>query len=296
MADPREVGERFRHAREARQMTIEEVAKRTHISLRYLHAIEQGDLNNLPETIYIRGFVKKYAELLDLPSQELLSAYPSHPHEVPLVHTPSKPATPHIDYVPVFGVFAVIVIFVGAYWLATPRIEIITASPDSANVASASAKVKAPSKPPASSNPRSAASPRVSKPVAAPGSSTRPSTASPSTQGTQAVRSHHPATTPQPSFSKQPTRKASAAPSPKATPARLVTIAFKLRDDCWLQVLVDGQNKLEGLYQVGAERSFTGRHIEFTAGNGAGARLYRNGEDLGMLGARGEVVTRHFRP
>ncbi|HAG10097.1 MAG TPA: hypothetical protein DCK76_01585 [Desulfotomaculum sp.] len=67
-----ETGETFRKAREARGLSLEDVARQTKISLRYIKAIEDNSFDVLPGGVYTRGFLRSYARLLDLDAGELL--------------------------------------------------------------------------------------------------------------------------------------------------------------------------------------------------------------------------------
>lgn len=55
------VGERLKTAREAKGMTLEQVATETRIPLRQLQAIEDSQYDKLPAPAYSLGFVKAYA-------------------------------------------------------------------------------------------------------------------------------------------------------------------------------------------------------------------------------------------
>ena len=54
-------GEKLRRAREARGLTLDEVAARTRVPLRHLQAIETSDYLHLPSPTYAVGFAKAYA-------------------------------------------------------------------------------------------------------------------------------------------------------------------------------------------------------------------------------------------
>ncbi|TES89934.1 MAG: helix-turn-helix domain-containing protein [Anaerolineales bacterium] len=68
------VGRELRQAREAKSLSIEQVSREIRIRSRYLEAIEEGDLGTLPSAVHVRGFLRSYAEFLELNSDELLSA------------------------------------------------------------------------------------------------------------------------------------------------------------------------------------------------------------------------------
>jgi cytoskeletal protein RodZ len=60
------VAEQLRVAREAKKLTIEQVAEFTKIRTDHLRALEQGNFDVFSAPIYIRGSVKNYATLLKL--------------------------------------------------------------------------------------------------------------------------------------------------------------------------------------------------------------------------------------
>jgi cytoskeleton protein RodZ len=69
-------GQRLRHARETRQLSVEDVANALHLSARHIEALEHEDLNHLPDPSYICGYLRGYARYLDLPAEELLDHFP----------------------------------------------------------------------------------------------------------------------------------------------------------------------------------------------------------------------------
>jgi cytoskeletal protein RodZ len=73
MSEMPNVAEQLRLAREARQLTIEQVAELTKIRTDNVRALEAGQFNTFSATIYIRGSVKNYARLLKLDEASLLA-------------------------------------------------------------------------------------------------------------------------------------------------------------------------------------------------------------------------------
>ncbi len=69
------LGEKLRQAREARGVTISEIAEQTRISSHYLEAIESDDYRTLPGGIFNKGFVKSYAKYVGVDEQEALQDY-----------------------------------------------------------------------------------------------------------------------------------------------------------------------------------------------------------------------------
>ena len=60
------VGLELRRAREARSLSLEEVAHATHMRVHYLRALEEGDLAAIPSRAQAKGFLRAYADYLGL--------------------------------------------------------------------------------------------------------------------------------------------------------------------------------------------------------------------------------------
>ena len=68
------VAEQLRVAREARKLTIPQVAEVTKIRTDHIRALEEGNFNVFSAPIYIRGSVKNYATLLKLDVPQIMAA------------------------------------------------------------------------------------------------------------------------------------------------------------------------------------------------------------------------------
>ena len=66
------VAQQLRTAREAQDLTIEDVANLTKLRTDHVRALESGNYDIFSAPIYIRGFTRTYAKLLKLDSQALL--------------------------------------------------------------------------------------------------------------------------------------------------------------------------------------------------------------------------------
>ena len=70
------LGKTLQKARQARGVTLEEVARETRISRRYLEALENENFGLLPAPVYARGFLRIYARYLGLEPAELMPLFP----------------------------------------------------------------------------------------------------------------------------------------------------------------------------------------------------------------------------
>lgn len=65
-------------ARTERGMTLEEIAEGSGIPVRALAALEADDYARLPEAVYVRGYVRRYARLLGIAAQPLVDDFDAH--------------------------------------------------------------------------------------------------------------------------------------------------------------------------------------------------------------------------
>jgi transcriptional regulator with XRE-family HTH domain len=67
-----EIGITLRNARVQRGLTVDQVAQETRISPRFLEALEAEAFDELPAPVYVRGFLRSYANFLHLDATPLL--------------------------------------------------------------------------------------------------------------------------------------------------------------------------------------------------------------------------------
>ena len=96
---PEGIGQQLRAEREARGLTIEQVAAETRIPMRHLVVIERGDFQDLPARTYAVGFARTYARMLELDTDEVvarvrdeLDAQPPVRQHRPAAFEPGDPA------------------------------------------------------------------------------------------------------------------------------------------------------------------------------------------------------------
>lgn len=73
----KEIGSQMRQVRTEKAVSIDEVATKTRIQARLLVAIEEGNIEHLPEPVYIQGLIKQFAEALGLNGLEYAGAFPT---------------------------------------------------------------------------------------------------------------------------------------------------------------------------------------------------------------------------
>ena len=71
-----EIGTQLHNVRSQKRLSLPDVAAKTMVQERFLEAIEKGQPEELPEALYVRGFIRRYAELLGLNGVELSERFP----------------------------------------------------------------------------------------------------------------------------------------------------------------------------------------------------------------------------
>ena len=69
------VGEIFKKTRVEKNLTLEEVEKKTKIRAKFLKALEENDWEKIPSPVYTRGFIKNYSEFLGISPEKILAIF-----------------------------------------------------------------------------------------------------------------------------------------------------------------------------------------------------------------------------
>lgn len=145
-ADVVTAGQRLREAREAKKLTIEDIAAQTRIPTRHLASLEAGDWEKLPAPTYSIGFAKNYASAVGLDRNEIgeqLRTEMGGTRPAAMAHPEIYEAADPARTMPkglVFGAIALLVLAViGLTWIndsslesneATAEVENVTAPPE----------------------------------------------------------------------------------------------------------------------------------------------------------------------
>ncbi len=70
-----EIGLNLKKAREAKGFNLETIHENNKIPVHYLQAIEEGNHDIMPEPVYVNGFIKRFAEALNLDAFALANDY-----------------------------------------------------------------------------------------------------------------------------------------------------------------------------------------------------------------------------
>ncbi|MGD9888492.1 MAG: helix-turn-helix domain-containing protein [Halothiobacillaceae bacterium] len=74
-AEGHSLGAMLRHARETAGLSQADLARQLNLGARIVDAMEREDLQTLPSAVYVQGYLRKWAEHLQLDEQQLFQAY-----------------------------------------------------------------------------------------------------------------------------------------------------------------------------------------------------------------------------
>lgn len=122
-APPPGVGTQLRNAREAKGLTLEQVAAQTRIPLRHLETIESGDYSRLPGRTYAVGFARTYAKTVGLDQGDVVAMVRAEldqqsgvEDQRPATFEPGDPARVPSRGLGWFAVFALILLLAGGFF------------------------------------------------------------------------------------------------------------------------------------------------------------------------------------
>ena len=70
-----QIGQKLKVAREGQSLSVGQVYDRTKIPVNHIDALESGRLDDLPEPVYVAGFIKRYGDMLGLNGQSLADEF-----------------------------------------------------------------------------------------------------------------------------------------------------------------------------------------------------------------------------
>ncbi|NWG22020.1 MAG: helix-turn-helix domain-containing protein [Chloroflexi bacterium] len=264
-----QLGEQLRAARESQGISLSQAAAETRILQRYIVALEDGDYQNLPGDVYIRGFIRNYAAFLGLSADELIECYRyerGRTDPIRIVPATSNPRVRGCVAPSLIGVFFVVLALVGVTYLvlsATNRIG------ESAQLAAAPTITPPPAPSPLPTVPPDA---------------TRPPLVSPT-------------------VTRVPIAGVVMTPAPTKTREPEAPIVLEVRIDpgdnpgSWLEIKTDGESVFRRVLAPGRSVRYTARRsVSVRAGNAAVVTVVINDQERRLGATPGEVVTFDWPP
>ncbi len=276
----KEIAEYLYQQRQHQGISLEKIAKQTYIPQRILQALESAQLDILPEPVYIKGFIRRYADVLGLDGMMIADAFDVEPaslaHTVPEMQPEIAASVPH----PVLS-------------LPEPQPEVPAERPSDRTP-----------RPERSAHSGSSFLPWLGAGIAALAvgafafsllSQPQPRAA---TQSATTTLPTQPSGSPLPPKSPSPDATISATPAAQdatLTAESPIQVDLNLTDRSWLEVSVDGKVEYEGSLEKGAQRTWKAKKsILIVAGNAGAVVASFNQGEAKALGKLGSVVTVKF--
>jgi cytoskeleton protein RodZ len=262
------VGRYLRQEREKKGVSLDSVAKVTRITMENLEALERDDFQAISAPVFVRGFLRSYANYLGLDPQELVSRYDS---QTDLFKAPRAKETPQPpkEENPLTKYLVYLCILLGAVALSFYYFQRSSPPPS-------------PLPPPAPVAPAPAQGPPSPAPALKP---------PPPKAATPAGKTLPKAILPEKKPAEKLPASAAALPDKDAPQERRHVLKAVAGDKTWMRILADDQQTFDVLLQPKETATWTARRrFEITLGNAGGVELSLNGAPLGPLGKPGEVV------
>jgi cytoskeleton protein RodZ len=282
------LGPYLRGLREAKGMSLDDIARSTRVGRRHLEALESDTFTELPAPVFVKGFIRAYCEFLDSSSDEALGLYRETTGEPAAPHGPPRPLlAPRTRRAGPLAISIILFVALGASLFAL-RLGLQSSRKDNVSVPAKEEARKAATPTPAAS----ASKPAADIPTAP---STAQTPAAPSPPAAPFAPSSSSAALTTSASASTPTPPPSSAPG-EAKPGNHHLIVRAI-EPTWLRVQVDDGQVAEELLQAGAVREWTAtRRFTLTVGNAGGVELDLDGKRMPSLGAKGAVIQRLVLP
>jgi len=269
------IGESLKSTREAKGISLEQAEEDTKIRKKYLQALEEGDYDVIPGRVYAKGFLRNYANYLGLNQEEVMLEYK-------LLGAPLKDEHKRVDIeasiskkrrlsgrsdrktylaTVLIAVFALLVLVLYNFVYKNTN--------------------------------KNGSNPAAEGPGTEQSDKTKPADREPSNQ--------QPA---QPGENGNPSGNNTGAGTSGQTgttgnngqSVSGVNLTLNIKDGIsWVRVIVDGNNKFEGNLNPGESRTYSGiDKISVRVGNAGAVEAIVNGQNMGIMGERGQPLTKEF--
>jgi cytoskeleton protein RodZ len=274
-----EVGQKLCRQRELLGLSLEDVARHTHLRRHYLQALEEGNLSGLPSPVQGRGMLKNYAVFLGMDADALLLRFADglqarlaikQMARQPAAEGTVRPGRPlpapvrrvlSVDVL--VGVGLVIFLAIFAIWGAIRIFNLRSQS------------VVSPTAP-------SIAAVLLAAPTETPALTLELGTPTPALGAAQPLNL-------------APTLGVSSTLQIPSSGSQPVQVYITVNQSAWMRVTVDSKVEFEGRVIPGSAYSFAGKDaIEVLTGNGAALQIFFNQQDLGAMGNFGQVLDQIF--
>jgi|GEM_PF-882131 len=287
------LGTYLKRSREEKNVSIEQVAYATRISLKMLRALEEDDHSALPASTFVRGYLQAYAKYVRLDTQDLLLRYQHHLATVP----DSKRGAIRSHYlyvreryqekrrlVMVIALFALMLTVAGAYFFLKAQREKRKQLGKMVEIVQKSEEAK-----PSGTSTATETAVSEKKPVEKPAQPEKPVTPPP------AVAVPPPAPTPPTAPAKVPETKAEPVPASPPGQNKNFNLLLRANEDVWFRYQTDSDEVKDLTLRAGKAMMLRAdKVVKIFSGNLNAMKATLNGKELAALasakGAKSAVL------
>ncbi|UCH44263.1 MAG: helix-turn-helix domain-containing protein [Nitrospiraceae bacterium] len=271
--------------REKQNKSLEEIAHRLKLSPDYLQAIEEGSYGSIPAEIFVKAYIRFYADALGLDSDFILDLYHKKETGPPVVHPVTGEDEEIFSYRPLAVMTALLAIFTAtALFMKAPvPLEKRIIPPAAVDSHNNGVSVKETIDKELPQDVVSPAQDVVSpvQDVVSPVQDAVP----PAQDVVSPVQDVVP-----PAQDVMPPVQDAVSPSKRGGSEKL-SLRIEATELTWASVSIDGGERKEWQLRAGESKEFQANEIfRIKVGNAGGTKLYFNGSYLGELGAHGKIV------
>ena len=277
-------GSYIKHERELRGVPLEEISRITKIHIRFLEALEDNRFDELPGEVFIKGYIRSYANIIGSDVDEMLNSYEESIGNKLIEKGPNSQskstntAKKYIGFV-IAGLSILALLFFTKFIILdknNPTAKIV--KPSSSILGAANKKETLPKITENSSNKELAKNsiphPEVSV-----------------TKKTLVVEKRLDTIKPKPELQKQ---KNSLVVKKGENPGNIekpLKLTIKVKNNSWFNITIDDFRGEDFILSAGEEKSYWGNEIfRLTIGNKQGTDLILNGKSLVIPKSEGNIV------
>lgn len=314
----REIAAYLKQKRIEQSLSLEQISSRTFIRLYILQALEAAQVDQLPELIYIQGFIRRYGEVLHIDGNSLAKRL-SQTDSAVAVETPPPPQTKsqpqpqpqpqpkirtneaEISTKQNFQRYWLLIAIIGCLGASVGALYALSRPDTLESLSQSKLTQKQTTTPPTpvdstATKPVQPTPEKTTSPVAVNTSSkstlTKPTSTTAKSSPSPVVSSpQSPVIKPTPATAK-PSSSPVASPtsSPSTQTTAPLSVAVALDGTSWLKIKVDGKTEYEGILEQGVKQTWTAKEkLTIIAGNAGAVSYSVNQKPPQRLGEPGEV-------
>ena len=268
-------GSYLKHERELRGVPLQEISRITKIHIRFLEALEDNRFDELPGEVFIKGYIRSYANIIGSDVDEMLNSYEESIGNKLIEKGPNSQskltntAKKYIGFV-IAGLSILALLFFTKFIILDKN--------------NPTAKIVKPSSSILGAAPKKETLPKIAE-------NSLPHPEVSVTKKTLVVENELDTIKPKPELQKQ---KNSLVVKEGETPGNMekpLKLTIKVKNNSWFNITIDDFRGEDFILSAGEEKSYWGNEIfRLTIGNKQGTDLILNGKSLVIPESEGNIV------